>query len=387
MQQPISIAELKSKLKAGARAKDAGAVVQAPGSMLVESIDEAARTATFVMSDATQDHVGDRLMPTGADLSAFMRNPQFLWMHDQDLPPIGQWQRVWMEGGQLKGVAYFTPPEIDEPGDPAHSFSERCWSLVKAGILKAVSVFFKTNEAEFNGAGFDVLDWTLLEASLVTVGMNPNALLEGKSVAQILGDRMKSKALNESTSSDGGAAVDTEKAMADCVKSLQDMHGQMAKALADHAKLMASHADIMGKHAKALADANAHADKLAAVTEDMKAALGGDDDAPEGETSDQKAARLAAKSGSDAHALSGDQHARAKVLAKTANAMLAAHHAAGGAVEPDADDGKSAPAAPAKPKTLAEWLAGLTPEQRKALASKASEEAELQLRLARGAVD
>lgn len=292
MQAALSLDELKMKLKAAAVAAGVSAFAGAPGQAVarewfkgkdagqvervqvgaVESIDEAARTATFVMSDATRDHVGDRLLPDGARTANFDRNPQFLWMHDKDSPPIGKWLRVWVENGQLKGTAYFTPAEIDEPGDPAHSFSERCWSLVKAGILNAVSVFFKGIDAIWNGDGFDVLEWDLLECSLVTVGMNPNALLDGKSVAALLEGRMKPKTLTEEDAGAGGSAVKPED-IEKCMKGLQDMHGQMAKALTEHAKLVAAQADIVTKHAKALADADAHAAKLGAVHQDLQAAL------------------------------------------------------------------------------------------------------------------
>lgn len=326
MLQTSTIAELKRRLKSGelARAKDAGPanVVQLAA---VESINEAERTAIFVMSDPTQDWVGDRLMPEGAKLEAFMRNPQFLWSHQQEQLPIGKWKRVWVQDGKLKGEAYFTPPEIDEPGDPTRSFSERCWSMVKAGLLPAVSVFFVINEdgAEFNGDGLDVTDWTPLECSLVTVGMNQNALMDGKALAAhfkgfaaALEERMAkgtgSKTMSEGNAGDGGNATSNGKPppppapdkkdaemIANSIKSLQDMHATQAKLMADHAKLVGQHSEIMGKHAKAVTDGDAQSQKIAAIFDDLsdtlRALLGNpdDDDAPEGETDAQKSTRLA----------------------------------------------------------------------------------------------
>ena len=427
MQRSISLADLKSKLKAAAvasgialtlggttthdrirevlLAKDASPVA-APSTMQLESIDEEARTATFVMSDATRDHVGDRLLPDGARVDNFMRNPQFLWMHDQDNPGIGKWLRVWVEKGQLKGTAYFTPAEIDEPGDPSKSFAERCWSLVKAGMLSAVSVFFAPLDAIWNGDGFDVLQWELLECSLVTVGMNPNALLDGKSVASLLGDRMKPKAATEDTAGDGGSTV-TNADLSKCMKDLQDMHGQMSKNLSDHAKLVATQADIVGKHAKALADADAHAAKLASVHQDLQQVLAtlnapevepdedtkksaaelkarGDllateakrlepTDATAAKVMADEAAKLHAKSaellGKSAKVLSEKNYGRIKAAMDHCKAVIDEHNEKHGEPDPKDDD----PAAATDDKKNAEdfegWFSKLDANQLKTLAS------------------
>ena len=63
--------------------------------------------------------------------------------------------------------------------------------MTKAGLLNAVSVFFVIHDAEFNGDGLDVTDWELLECSLVTVGMNPNALRDGKARYPVIGAKVK----------------------------------------------------------------------------------------------------------------------------------------------------------------------------------------------------
>jgi hypothetical protein len=437
MLKPTSLANLKrAALAAAGAAALAGADARASvrsvllskdaeplaSTMQVESIDEAARTATFVLTEFVPDQVGDRVLPEGGDLADFLRNPQFLWMHQQELPPIGKWLKLWIEDGKLKGTAYFTPPEIDEPGDPAHSFSERCWSLVKAGILNAVSIFFRIKEAEFNGEGLDVNAWTLLEASLVTVGMNPNALLDGKSAAALLEDRMpKGKALTEGNAGEGGnmaTADDLQK----CMKAMTEACSAMQKSVADHQALVDKQSKLVEAHGKALADAQAHAQKLAAVHADLQSVTDelsqtnadndpdneakkaaaelrkqadekwteakklADSDPKKSEALAREAGELHAKAtqvlakGGGAHQLSGSQLARAKAVKKAADDMIAAHNASGGtdAGKPDDDkDGKSA-------KSFEQWLASQTPEQLKAAAAEMAEQA---IREQRGAID
>lgn len=394
MSQPVPLAELKRRVKSGVvRAKDAGPVSTALVDT-VESIDEEKRTAIFVMSDATADHVGDCLHPEGARLATFQRNPQFLWAHDQERLPIGTWLRVWVEDAKLKGEVQFATADLDAGGDVTKSFSEACWRMTKAGLLNAVSVFFVIHDAEFNGDGLDVTDWELLECSLVTVGMNPNALRDGKalalglkSFAAHLEGRMPvddAKAMTETDAGAGGNATqdpkakppeaeDHAKAMAECVKSLQQLQATQSKMLADHSKLMAQQSDLIGAHTKSVGDADAHAQRVAALFDDLsdtlRDLLGNPDDeaAPDGETEPAKAARLEriAKRKS-ARVLSEKNYGRLKAAVGHVQAVLDDHVAAHGEPASKDDEDGDAKRAP----DFATWFKSLTPEQLKAAASE-----------------
>jgi hypothetical protein len=404
MSLPVPLAKLKRRVKSGVvRAKDAGPVSTALVDS-VESIDEERRTAIFVMSDATADHVGDCLHPEGARLATFQRNPQFLWAHDQEQLPIGTWLRVWVEDSKLKGEVQFATADLDAGGDVTKSFAEACWRMTKAGMLNAVSVFFVIHDAEFNGDGLDVTDWELLECSLVTVGMNPNALRDGKalalglkSFAAHLESRMPdAKAMTETDAGAGGeaaqkpdakppAAEDHAKAMSECVKSLQGLQATQSKMLADHSKLMAQQSDLIGAHTKSVGDADAHATKVAALFDDLSEMLAGPDDdepAPEGETAPAKAARLdriaRAKS---ARVLSEKNFGRLKAAIGHVQAVVDDHVATHG--EPEAkDDGGEGEAKRAP--DFATWFKSLTPEQLKAAASDLAAK---ELARARGRLD
>lgn len=128
----------------------------------------------FVISDGSMDRHGTRINPDGWDLKAFRSNSMALFGHDQDFP-IGRWENVRIEGGKvvasLKLAAKGTSQRIDE-----------IISLVEQGILRAVSVGFSIISMGKPGASYEIERQELLEASLVSVGSNKNALLLARSL-------------------------------------------------------------------------------------------------------------------------------------------------------------------------------------------------------------
>lgn len=137
------------------------------------------RGMEFVLSDATVDLHGDVVEPTGWDLSSFPANPMALFNHDRNFI-VGKWADVRVIGGKLLGrlemAAAGTSPRLDE-----------LRSLVEQGILRAVSIGFKPLEIEPVNkdrpyVGKRYKRQRLLEASLVSIGANPAALLVAKSL-------------------------------------------------------------------------------------------------------------------------------------------------------------------------------------------------------------
>jgi HK97 family phage prohead protease/HK97 family phage major capsid protein len=136
----------------------------------------------FVLSDATPDRFGDVIMADGWNIENFKKNPVALFNH---LPtfPVGRWVGLHVKDGALKGRLEFAPlgtsPRIDE-----------IRKLVEAGILRAVSVGFRPIESKPRGKSADgvsmlgelFLKSELLEASVVAIGANPNALAIAKSL-------------------------------------------------------------------------------------------------------------------------------------------------------------------------------------------------------------
>jgi HK97 family phage prohead protease len=133
----------------------------------------------FVLSDSTPDRFGDIVEPKGFDISAFKNNPIALFGHDK-MFVIGKWANVRISDDDLRGDLVLAPkgtsPRIDE-----------IRKLVEADILRAVSVGFKPKEHEpinkkdpWGGTRF--ISHELVEASLVAVPANPNALAVAKSL-------------------------------------------------------------------------------------------------------------------------------------------------------------------------------------------------------------
>ena len=124
----------------------------------------------FVLSDETVDRYGDIVEAAGWELKQFKRNPIALFGHDSHAP-IGTWENVRVEGkrllGRLKFAAAGTSARIDE-----------LRSLVEQGVLRAVSVGFRTLEdpEPIKPRGLRFKRHELLETSLVSVPANPAAL-------------------------------------------------------------------------------------------------------------------------------------------------------------------------------------------------------------------
>lgn len=134
----------------------------------------------YVLSDESIDRYGDVITAGGWDLSNFKNHPIALFNHHADAI-IGRWENVRIEGKKLLGrltlAAEGTSATVDE--------IRRLW---QQKMLRAVSVGFRPTEQEkltdkadeFFGP-FRYLRQELVEASLVAVPANPNALQVSRS--------------------------------------------------------------------------------------------------------------------------------------------------------------------------------------------------------------
>ena len=136
----------------------------------VKSIDEGERAITALISTAARDRMDEVLLPEGADLKNFRKNPVVLLSHNYSQPPIGRamWIRKMADG--ILSKVQFAKTQI----------AEDVYNLYKDGFMKAFSVGFMPKEWE-DGDGKKsprrtYSKWELIEYSAVPVPANPEAL-------------------------------------------------------------------------------------------------------------------------------------------------------------------------------------------------------------------
>jgi HK97 family phage prohead protease len=148
-----------------------------------DSIDEETRSVDFVASDESVDRYGD-IVKADWNLHAFKKNPVFLWNHDHSIPAIGGIKPVGVENRKLMVTANFTQAGINP-------FSDQLFRLVKAKVLRAVSVGFRVDPQDVELIRDKKDEWTggykynnpeLLELSLCNVGANAHALAVARSL-------------------------------------------------------------------------------------------------------------------------------------------------------------------------------------------------------------
>lgn len=132
------------------------------------------RLIRYVFSD---DSVGrdDHVIEPGAwDLGNFLRNPVFLWAHDQSSPPIGRVVEIEERGRQLVGSVEYLDRDVSE-------FADSIFRMTKGGFLNATStswlpIDYKRTTDKNRPGGIDFSRVELLEISQVPVPALPTAL-------------------------------------------------------------------------------------------------------------------------------------------------------------------------------------------------------------------
>jgi HK97 family phage prohead protease len=150
--------------------------------VITKTVSAPVRDMMFTLSDETPDRYGDVVSAGGWELDNFRKNPIALFGHNPDFP-IGRWVDLHIEDKALRGSLALAPPKTSGRIDEIRT-------LIKAGVLKAVSVGFRSlarpeRMMDANGietGGLRFLKHELLEASLVTIPANPNALAIAKAL-------------------------------------------------------------------------------------------------------------------------------------------------------------------------------------------------------------
>lgn len=160
------------------------------------------RTLAWTVSTEARDRDNDRIMQSGWDLKAYLKNPVVMWSHDYSLPPIGRSIATWIEGvdktkgrnspaPRLRMLKQFTSQDENPDGF-------KIFKLAEAGFIKTASVGFIPREAEPDpefkvGENEEAPFLTpllfrkqeLLESSVVSIPSNPEALQSAKSVCGV----------------------------------------------------------------------------------------------------------------------------------------------------------------------------------------------------------
>ena len=119
------------------------------------------------------------IVPSGIDLTNFRRNPIVPWQHSPD-SPVGCAIAIGVVGGELRARIEFAPLGVS-------SLADQCCSLVKAGVIRSVSIGFDAKEmqpidkAKPRG-GQKILRCELLEISFVSVPADPDAMVIERAV-------------------------------------------------------------------------------------------------------------------------------------------------------------------------------------------------------------
>jgi HK97 family phage prohead protease len=138
-----------------------------------KSIDEDQRIITGIATTPTTDRSGDIVEPKGAE---FQLPIPLLWQHNHS-QPIGEVFAAKVTAAGIEIKAKFA--QVDEPGVLKDRLDE-AWQSVKAGLVRGLSVGFKSIEvAGIEGTfGRRFLKWLWLELSAVTIPANGQATIQ-----------------------------------------------------------------------------------------------------------------------------------------------------------------------------------------------------------------
>jgi HK97 family phage prohead protease len=131
-------------------------------------------THTFILSTEGINSYGFRVLTAGIRTTTFLGNPVMLWMHDRARLPIGRWENLRMDNGQLLGDAVF------DENDP---FAKTIADKVKNGFIRACSIGFHVLTVSVDKKdlmegqkGATVTSCELMEISMVDIPSNKGCI-------------------------------------------------------------------------------------------------------------------------------------------------------------------------------------------------------------------
>jgi HK97 family phage prohead protease len=136
------------------------------------SIDEDAKSVTFVISTNEEDRYGEIVDQESWDFKSYLKNPLILWGHDSSEPEnvLGSGSDLEVSKDGSKTTARLTfAADINAK-------AALVWDLIKRGILRTVSVGFMNHSFEVENDIPVLKDNELLEISVVPIPANPGAM-------------------------------------------------------------------------------------------------------------------------------------------------------------------------------------------------------------------
>lgn len=137
----------------------------------VKRANDDARVIEGIASTPTPDRMGDIVEPDGAEFSVPM---PLLWQHNSS-QPVGHvtWAKVAKDGIAFRAKIF----QIEEPLGLRNRLEE-AWQSVKSGLVRGVSIGFRSLSHEFMASGgIRFAEWEWMELSLVTIPANSEATI------------------------------------------------------------------------------------------------------------------------------------------------------------------------------------------------------------------
>jgi HK97 family phage prohead protease len=169
------------------------------------------------ISTGSLDRDRDRVIPSGADIDAYMKNPVVQWGHNYRDPwaTIGTTERLEIDANGI--TAEFVLREAANESDPMHVVR----ALWNQGLIRTASIGFNPKrETRNDQGGFDFTEWELLEWSLVPIPANQEAL------------RLAVKSFETQDQPEGDAPTDPTPDIVDDTELPADVMEQLSAAVA-----------------------------------------------------------------------------------------------------------------------------------------------------------
>lgn len=143
---------------------------------------EDSRSLIVTISTPTPDRSGDVVVPKGAKLDHFLKNPVVLFGHKYSEPPIAKAEEIVVTEDGIKAKVTF-------PSEGVYAFADTIYQLIKEGVMNAWSIGFQADPDQTEplpGGGVKFNSWEMLEFSAVPVPANPEALtiLRSKGISE-----------------------------------------------------------------------------------------------------------------------------------------------------------------------------------------------------------
>lgn len=140
------------------------------------------RSLLVTISTDSPDRDGDIIVPKGARLDNYRKNPVVLFGHKSKELPIAKASDIIADEHSVKAKVTF-------PTKGVHALADTIYELFKEGIMNAWSIGFQADSSKverLDSGGLKFNEWEMYEFSAVPVPANPEALtiLRGKGLSE-----------------------------------------------------------------------------------------------------------------------------------------------------------------------------------------------------------